>query len=106
MLPGQRHAPRLRTALELPLVVLLAVHGEEVAREPRNVPDPAVAQRRQHDLHDLDAVVEVPAELIPPHRLLEFAVSRSDSAGIGRLRPRAVHPLELAALQESKELGL
>ena len=108
--PAIRTEPRLRLRLgteqELQLVVRLAVHDEEVAREPRNVPDPAVAQRRQHDLHDLDAVVEVLAELTPPHHLVEFAVSRSDNAGIGLLRPRAAHPLELAVLQESKELGL
>ena len=73
--------------------------------EPRDVADP-LAQRRQHDLHDGQAVVEILAEPAGPHLGLEVAVGRGHHADVHRVVALAAHLLDLAGLQHAQQLGL
>ncbi len=79
--------------------------AEEVLDEERDVAR-ALAQRRQADRHDVEAVEEVFAERAGGDELLEVAVGRRDEAHVDADRLDAADALELALLQRAQELDL
>ncbi len=79
--------------------------GDEVPDEERDVLGP-VAQRREADREDAEAVVEVGPEAPLAHLALDVAVRGGDDPHVGPLRPRRAEPLELAALEDPQELRL
>src|SRR5439155_193572 len=79
--------------------------AEQVARERRDVLAP-VAQRREADREDAQAIVEVLAESAGLHLVLEVAVGRHDDARIDRAGAVLAHRADLALLQHAQELRL
>ena len=73
--------------------------------EQRDVVAP-LAQRRNPDVEDLQAIVQILAEVAAFHRLAQVAVGRGDHTGVGLDRPGRAQPLEFALLQDAQELGL
>ena len=95
-----------RAGRQRQLAAVLGVEAlEEGAREQRDVARP-FAQRRQEHRNDIDAVVEVGAELALGDRLLEVLVGRADEPDVDLQRARAADPLELALLKHAQQLGL
>jgi hypothetical protein len=76
-----------------------------VLGEDRDVAD-ALAQGGQLDLDDVDAVVEVLAELARRDELLEGLVAGEDDAHVDLDGLRAAHGLELAFLEDAQQLEL
>src|SRR3990172_792586 len=70
---------------------------EEMRHEERQVVD-ALAQRRHHETHALQAVEEIGAEPAFRRQRLEVLVRRGDDAHVRPDRARAPHPLELPLL--------
>ena len=66
----------------------------------------ALAQRRQEDRHDADAVVEIGAKLAALDRVLKVLVGRADEAHVDLDRPHAADPFEFAFLQNAQQLDL
>src|SRR6266699_2008503 len=83
--------------------VAAAVRG--VLDEQRQVLDP-LAQRREHDRDDVQAVVEVLAEAPRLHLGLEVLVGGGEDADVDLERAVAAHPLELALLEHAQDLRL
>ena len=81
------------------------VAPQEELRELGNVVGP-FPQRRQLDGDDVDAVVEILAELSFLHRFLEVHVGRRDQPEIGLDRLRPTDPLDLAFLDGAQQLRL
>ena len=78
---------------------------EETPREQFDVAWP-FAQRRRHQRHDIDAVIEVGAEIVARHGLFQIAVGGADDAHIDLQRLGAADALEFALLQHAQQLGL
>ena len=78
---------------------------EECSREGQDVLR-ALAQRRDPDLEDGEPVVEIFAERAACHGRSQVAVGSGDDADVGLQGPRPAEPLELALLEDAKELGL
>ena len=93
-----------RDAADLP-PVLPRVLGEEVVREQHDVRF-AVAQRRDEDGEDVQAVVQVLAELALGHARLEVAVGGHHQPDVDADRFGAAKPLELPLLKDAQELHL
>ena len=87
------------------LVVLHGVLPQEVLGEDRNLLPP-LAQRRQADRDDVQAEVQVLAELSRRDRRFEVAVGRGDQPHIDLDVRLAAEPRELAVLQHLQQLGL
>ena len=66
----------------------------------------ALAQRRNANLHDVEAVVEVFTELTAGERLLEIAIGRRHDPGVHVDHPVASDAGEAEVLQDVQELGL
>ena len=66
----------------------------------------ALAQRRHVDRDDVEAVVEVLAELPVGDHLRQVAVGRRDDADVGAQRAGAAEALELVLLQDAQDLRL
>src|SRR5208283_4273783 len=66
----------------------------------------AVAQGRQLDLHDVQPVKQILAELAAADGLREVAVRRGNEADIDAQLLRAADARERAVLQKAKQLGL
>src|SRR5207237_3737936 len=66
----------------------------------------ALAERRQADLDDAEAVIEVLAERALGDRRLEVAVRRGEDAAARLERTEAAQPPELAGFEEAQELRL
>ena len=64
------------------------------------------AQRRQRDRDDVQAIIEVLAELAGRHRAFEIAVRRRHDAHIGADGPRAADGGELARLEDAEQTRL
>src|SRR5207247_4773696 len=79
--------------------------GEQVARERRDVLAP-VAQRREPDREDAQAVVEVLAESAGLHLLVEVPVGGHDDSGVDRAGAVLTHRADLPLLQHAQELRL
>src|SRR6185436_18154294 len=79
--------------------------AEEVLHEERDVARP-LAERREPDGHDVEAVKEVLAEGAARDELLEVAVRRRHEAHVDADRLDAADPLELALLKSAQELHL
>ena len=75
---------------------------QEVARERRNVLD-ALAQRRQSQPHDVEAVQQVLAEQALAHALLEVLVRRGDDAHRRALRRVAADAVVLAVGEHAQQ---
>ena len=88
-------------AADAPLSVAL----EEGVGEQAHVPRP-VAQRRQLDRDDVDAVVELLAELPLDGRLPEVAVGRRDHAHVHVHEGRPADAADLTLLQRAQQLHL
>ena len=65
-----------------------------------------VAQRRQQDRDDIDAVIKIGAEFAALHRRFEIPVGGENKAHVHLDRLRAADALELAFLQHAQQLGL
>ena len=87
------------------LVVLGSIDPDEVLREQRDVL-PAVAQRRDRDHDDAEAVVEVVPEPSLRDHLLQVHVGRGDDPHVGLLRLDAPDPHELLFLDDAEQLRL
>jgi len=66
----------------------------------------ALPQRRNANLHDVEAVVEVFTELAAGERLLEIAIGRRHDPGVHVDHPVASDAGEAEVLQDVQELGL
>src|SRR4030095_3357831 len=55
---------------------------------------------------DVEAIVEILAEPLVPHELGEILVGGGDDAHVHPQAARAAHPLELALLEDTEDLGL
>ena len=82
-----------------------AFASEKMLRDQHDVGS-AIAERRQHDVHTADAVVEIFAETAFFDRSLEFAVRGTDDAHVGRAIRGLADTAELPVLQKTKQLGL
>src|SRR5436190_1731252 len=78
---------------------------EQVARERRDVLAP-LAQRREPDREDAQAIVEVLAEAAGLHLVLEGAVGGHDDARVDRAGAVLAHRTDLPLLQHAKKLRL
>ena len=82
--------------------------GELVDQEPHEQRDVlgAVAERRERDREDAEAVVEVFAEGLVVDGLEQVAVGGGDDPDVDRQRRAAADALDLALLEDAEELGL
>src|SRR5690606_11601902 len=87
------------------LAELGAVLAEEVLGEEGDVAD-AVAERGELDLDDVDAVVEVLAELPLGDEALQGLVAGEDNADVDVDGAGGAHRLESALLQHAQQLEL
>ena len=74
-------------------------------RQRRNVVD-ALAQRRDRQRKDTQAIVEIGPERSVFDHLHQIAVRRRDDPHVHLLGSRAPEPLELTLLQDAQQLGL
>src|SRR5262249_31392667 len=79
--------------------------GDVVVDQLRDVGDP-LAQRRQVDVRDIHAVVQVPSEPAVAHQGFERLIRGRDDAYVDDDRPRAAKPLDAAILQYAQDLRL
>src|SRR5262245_7322526 len=79
--------------------------GEEVHGQLRHIVE-AVAQRRHPDREDVEAIVEVLAELAVLDQLDHVAVGGRDQAKIDLLRLLGTYRIDLAILQGAQQLDL
>src|SRR5687767_4610337 len=82
-----------------------AVLVEEVADQLGNVFLP-LPKWRKHDLHDLEPVVQILAELAPLVHFFEIAVCGGEDAHVYGDSPAAAELFDLALLKYAQELGL
>ena len=82
-----------------PLALGLAQEG---AREIRHVLEP-LAQRRQADRHDVEAVEEILAEAALVDQRAQVLVRRRDDADVGGLQLAPADAGELALLQDAEQ---
>src|ERR1700752_586572 len=68
--------------------------------------DATIAQRRNLDVEDAEAVEQVFAKVAALDGLAKVAVGRRDDPDVRFQQARAAEPLELAFLQNAQELGL
>ena len=109
MLPGQLHRfSAFITASEngrnRPSQPPRALPGE-VLRQRGNVLDP-LAQRRDRDRKDVEAIVQIAPERSVLDHVLEIAVRGGHDPHVDALGPRAAEAFELALLQHAQQLGL
>ena len=78
---------------------------QEVLGQMRDVARP-IAQRREQDREDVQAVIEILSKRAVGDLLLEIAVGGRDDADVDLDRLGAAHPLELALLQHAQQLDL
>ncbi len=93
--PGHRHLP-----IELPVEA-----EEEGPGQLQHVLAPR-PQRRDGEVHHVQPVVEVLAELAPLHQLAEVAVGGGQDAHVHALRAVLAHRADLALLEEAEQLDL
>ena len=82
-----------------------SVFPNEMLDEQRNVLGP-LTQRRHDQLDDVEAIVEVLAKSSAFDLGFEVAIGRSDDADVVLLLGDAADPLDLALLQDAKQLHL
>ena len=87
------------------LLELVGILPDEVLHEQRDVPPP-VPERGHRDRHHVQPIVEVLAESLLAHGLLEILVSRGDDPHVHLEALRSADPLELPLLEHAEELGL
>src|SRR5262249_35710737 len=90
-------------------LLLLPISGVEASQElggQRQDLLPPVPQRRDAELHDIDAVIEVFAELAPDHRALEVAVGGGNHPGVDRDRAVSANAGEAEILEDVQKLRL
>src|SRR5213594_539444 len=95
---ARRHAAHVAVALARRLT-------HEVLDQVRDVLPP-LAERRHADRHDVQAIVEVLAELARPHRGSEIHVGCGAHAHVDRDGPEPAESLDLALLEGAEELRL
>src|SRR5437870_8822185 len=105
--PWVRHQQLLGVAAQprLPLAHPLAQAADELLGEEHHVLA-ALAQRRQVNGKDAEAVVEILAELAARHGVGEVPVGGDDEAEVGLERRGAADALELALLEDTEKFGL
>src|SRR5580704_6774525 len=86
-------------------VHLLRSLPDEMLHEQRNVIR-ALAQGRNRDWENIQAVIKIAAKLLLQNHLFQIAMGRGHNPNVNFFRPRTAQPLELALLQDAKELGL
>ena len=104
VITGQHIDRRRRDALDVALVLARELL-EEVIDEQQHI-RLALAQRRNEQGEDVQAVVEILAERAGRDRLLEILVGRRNQAHVGLDRLGAADALELALLQHAQQLDL
>jgi hypothetical protein len=102
-----RREPFQRAPAEGDLAALigLGAEREEMAGEPRDVARP-LAQRRQADADQVQAVEQILAELPARHLFAEVAVGGGDDAEVDGARDRGAQHLVGAVLQHPQQLDL
>src|SRR5262245_30611682 len=83
----------------------LALAGDEMTHEQRDVLA-SFTERRQVELHHLQAVKEVLAEGAATDARSQIDVGRGDQTKVGPHESRAAEPPELALLEHAQQLGL
>ena len=78
---------------------------EEELRQQRDVLRP-LAERRELDREDAEAVVQVLAERLLADGLEQVAIGGGDDPDVDLHRRRAADPVELVLLQDAEQLGL
>src|ERR1700684_2768983 len=76
---------------------------KELFRKEGNIAD-AVAQRRQQDVKDLEAVEKILAKGGALHRLAEISFARRDDTDVGFLEPCPAKPSKLSFFEETQNL--
>ena len=87
------------------LLQLVTVLGQEPIGEQGKVLAPLV-QRRQAELDDVQAMVQILAKVLPLALGFEILVRRRDDSHVDRNRPPSTHPFDHALLQHTQEFGL
>ena len=108
MLPGQSARGQQLHGfgrVDLAHAAFVADLREEVRDQQRDVFAPAV-ERRHLDVHDVQAVVEVFAELAAHHELLQVAVRGRDHAHVDRDGVGGADGADLVLLQHAQQLHL
>jgi len=95
---------RRRRKLLVPPVLLVEPRQEALSEDEDLLL--ALAQRRNANLHDVEAIVEVFTELTAGERLLEIAIGRRHDPGVHVDHPVASDAGEAEVLQDVQELGL
>ena len=103
-MPGEPVERSRRQAADPP-AASRRVLADEVLRQQPEIVLP-IAQRRQRERDDVEAVEEILAERAGLDRGLEVAVGRRDQPEVDAYRPRAADALELALLQRAQQLRL
>ena len=67
---------------------------------------PSLAQRRQHDLHGIDPVIEVMPEFSLRNRFRDVGMGGAEQADVDPDFLRAAKPLKSSVLQHAQQLGL
>ena len=83
----------------------LAKRADQVPDQQRDVAAP-LAQARQRDRKDVQAIVEIAPEAAVPHLLGQVAVGRGDDADVDVDRARTAEALDLPLLQHAQQLRL
>jgi hypothetical protein len=103
---GLQRRQRLGRRLHRPYVVVLRVHLEEVLHQHRHVLTP-IAQRRHHDVDDVEPVIQILAELIRGDAIQEPAVGRCHDPHVDACaRAIAADALNLARFKEAQQQRL
>ena len=101
---GER-APRLLRQRPRRHAVRGGIFLDEIFGEFDHVGRP-LAQRRDFQVHDVEAEQQILAEGAFAHRLGQIAVGGGDDADIDRHRPRAADAVDHALLDGAQQLGL
>jgi hypothetical protein len=104
--PVVAHQQLLRVGSSPSIFFFSSARSGEEASSRRHDVVLALAQRRHLDRNDVQAVVEVLAELARLHHRRQIAVGRRDQPHVDAQRARAAEPLELVLLEHAQDLGL
>src|SRR5690606_30663676 len=95
-----------RARPERKLALVFAVEPTEKLPGKQRYVALALAQRRKHQRHHIDAIIQIGAEFLLDDRLFQILVGRGDKTDIHLDGAAAADPFELAFLEHAQQLGL
>jgi hypothetical protein len=84
----------------------LAVMVDEMFGQCFNILGPSLAQRRQGDLNNVQAVEQIFAEPVEFNHFIEVHMGCGDNSGIGAYGPARTYALYLSCLQNPEQFNL